>query len=74
MTTTYIATYRHHSIARAPQIKVTGTLAQAKRAAAREFGDGFIDHELAIYEDRGEDMMPDLVSTRRIGGRKWTDR
>jgi hypothetical protein len=72
--TTYIVSYRHHSVGRAPQIRVTGTLTQAKRAASREFGDGFLDHELTVHEVRGEgDWMPDhyLVASRRIGGRKW---
>jgi hypothetical protein len=70
MTTTYTATIRHHSISRAHEIAITGTLDAAKLAAIREFGDGFRDHEIAIYEDRGE-YLPRLVATRRVGGGKW---
>jgi len=67
--TTYTATLAHSSISRAPQIKVSGTLAAAKRAATGRFGDGFQDHEIRIHDEDG-----DLVASRRVGDRRWTDR
>lgn len=74
MTTTYIATIRHHSIGSAPEIEITGTLAQAKRAATARFGDGFQDHEIAIYR-RLENFAHDgiKVASRLCGDRRWTD-
>jgi hypothetical protein len=68
-TTTYTAGIRHHSVAQAPEITVTGTLAQAKRAATARFGDGFQDHELVILDTHG-----DVVATRRLDAARWTDR
>lgn len=65
---TYYATIRHHSIAQAREIVVVGTLAQAKRKATREFGDGFVDHEIVIGRAGG-----DIVSRRRIAERGWSD-
>jgi hypothetical protein len=66
----YKATIRHHSISRAPEIAIDGTLTQAKRAATARFGDGFNEHEIAIYEEGG--AFP--VATRRCDDRRWTDR
>lgn len=71
--TKFLATIRHHSISRARQIEISGTLTQAKVAAAREFGQEQRDYEIAIYEDM-DDRMPYLVATRRVAGRKWQDR
>lgn len=69
--TKFLATIRHHSISRARQIEIAGTLTQAKAAASREFGQEQRDYEIAIYEDLGA-RMPELVATKRVGGRKWT--
>lgn len=72
MSTTYSATIRHHSIACAPRIEVTGTLTDAKRAATRRFGGGFVDHEIIITDEQA--WPPEIVSTRRIGDTRWQDR
>ena len=71
--TKYLATIRHHSISRARQIEIVGSLTRAKAAASREFGQEQIDYEIAIYEDMG-DRMPDLVATKRVAARRWQDR
>jgi hypothetical protein len=69
--TKFTATIRHHSIARARQIEVTGTLTKAKQAAAREFGGEQRDYEIAIFEDwHGQ---PELVASRKVGASKWQD-
>lgn len=72
--TVYYATIRHHSIGSVRTIGVNGTLSQAKRRATREFGGGFIDHEIVIYEGCDDYYPGDIVATRRIGSRKWRDR
>jgi hypothetical protein len=70
--TKFVATIRHHSISRARQIEIEGTLTEAKRAAAREFDQEQRDYEIAIYADTSAgEYLPDLVATRRVGGRKW---
>ena len=71
--TKYFASIRHHSISRARQIEVDGTLTQAKSAASREFGQEQLDYEIVIYEDMG-DRAPYLIATRRVSDRKWQDR
>lgn len=63
---TYTATISHSSIASARVITINGTLAQAKRAASKEFGGGFLDHRIVIRNERG-----DLVAVRRIADRRW---
>ena len=65
---TYQATIRHHSIASARTITVTGNLTQAKRAATAEFGDGYNDHKIVIANDRG-----DIVASRTIADKSWTN-
>jgi hypothetical protein len=72
----YTATIRHHSIASAPEVEITGTLAQAKRAATARFGAGFRDHEIALHEryDAGHYYEDRLIATRVIGERRWIDR
>ncbi|OBS10777.1 hypothetical protein Thpro_020493 [Acidihalobacter prosperus] len=62
----YTATISHHSVSNARQIKIDGTLLQAKRAASREFGDGFIAHTIVILDERGE-----VVAARKIGENRW---
>ncbi|MDY0072505.1 MAG: hypothetical protein RBR77_07625 [Thauera sp.] len=64
--TTYTATIAHNSISAARVITIDGTLTQAKRAATKEFGDGFLDHVIVIRDQYGEP-----VATRRIGDAKW---
>lgn len=64
--TAYTATITHHSISSARVIEIDGTIAQAKRAATREFGDGFLDHIIVIRDQYGEP-----VASRRIGDRRW---
>ena len=64
----YTATIAHHSISRAREIKINGTLEVAKRRATKEFGDGFIDHEIIIREDREEG---EVIARRKIGERNW---
>ncbi len=66
----YRATVRHHSLAAHRSLLILGSLTDAKRAAAREFGAGFVDHEIVIFEDAGNE----IVSARRIGAARWTDR
>ena len=64
---TYIATVKHHSIAQHRSITLHNvTLTQVKQAATREFGAGFADHEIVIYDDNHN-----LVASRRIGDHKW---
>ena len=71
--TNYIATIRHHSISRAREIMISGSLTQAKRAASREFGAEQRDYYISIYEPVGHGMH-ELVSRKLVGTRKWQDR
>lgn len=71
--TTYLATIRHHSISRARQIEIAGSLSDAKRAAAKEFGEEQRDYEIAILAT-DHPSGPYVVSSRRVGGHKWNDR
>lgn len=73
--TIYYATIRHHSISRAPIIKIEGTLIQAKRKTTHEFGDGFNDHILTIFGSTpdGEIDRNWIISTRRISSTCWQD-
>jgi hypothetical protein len=66
----YTATISHNSIARAHVIDAGDTLQAAKRAASREFGDGFLDHQIVIY-DRQYREGSEAVATRRVGDRRW---
>lgn len=72
--TQYLATIRHHSISRARQIRIPGTLTEAMNKAAAEFGDEQRDYEIAIYEDMGDERMPKLVATRLVSGTEWRER
>lgn len=65
---TYIATIRHHSLAEAAEITITGPLTVAKKAATRRFGGGFRDHEIIISTPDGE-----IVARRQISERNWID-
>lgn len=66
--TIYIVTVEHHSISRHYQIDVEGTLTKAKRAATKEFGDGFLDHRISIYDKRRD--IP--IASRKIGDKRWS--
>lgn len=66
--TTFFATISHHSISRAREIRIDGTLTAAKRAATREFGDEFADYHIVISNERG-----DTIAKRRVGGGRWVD-
>lgn len=66
----YTATISHHSISRAREITVTGSLLAAKRAATKEFGGGFVDHEIDIYDVSFGDPAIH-AACRRIGERAW---
>ena len=70
---TYTATIQHHSISRAPVIPVGDDLAKAKRAATREFGDGFNDHTIVIMTEPTPANPSGVVATKRIGGGKWVN-
>ncbi len=61
----FTATLSHHSISRARSISAP-TLSSAKRKATQEFGDGFNDHRLVIYDEHGN-----LIASRRIDERRW---
>ena len=67
--TTYIATVEHHSIYCHYQIEVEGSLTKAKRAATKEFGDGFLDHQISIYDKRHCDTP---VASRKISSKRWS--
>jgi hypothetical protein len=74
----YVATIRHHSISRARVVPVGDDLTQAKRRATAEFGGGFIDHVIVILDNDARDDTGVLnhdavVSSRRVGSRKWQD-
>lgn len=64
--TIYTATITHHSIHSARVIEIDGTLTQAKRAATKEFGEGFLDHVIVIRDQYGEP-----VASRRVGDKSW---
>lgn len=67
----YTATIRHHSLSRVRVINAGSTLRGAKRRATQEFGDGFQDHTIVIF-----DIMTwgaPIAATRRIGDCRWTD-
>ncbi len=66
--TAYIATIRHHEIAHAREIKIEGTLTQAKRAATKEFGDERNEFLIVIAQDDGRG---EILASRRVGGGRW---
>lgn len=70
--TRYTATIAHHSISRAPVVPVGETLAAAKRAPTREFGDGFRDHEIQITDTTIRNPWEAVVARRKIGTQRWT--
>jgi hypothetical protein len=68
MTSPYIATIRHHSIARARSITTQGDLAAAKRAATAEFGDDQQDYILYIENSLGQP-----AAYRKLSSKRWTN-
>lgn len=71
--THHTATVKHHSISSARVIDCSADLTQAKRSAAREFSAEFRDYVITIiahYDDRA----PDIVATKYVGDRRWSDR
>ena len=62
------ATVVHSSISQHDSIDVSDDLSTAKRQAVREFGMGFVDHTIQIYDAETRET----VTERRIGGRKWS--
>ena len=70
--TTYQATIRHSSIARARVIDCGSDLNKAKTLATEEFGDGFRDHVIVIMEADGPHWGA-IVSSRVIGRKHWQD-
>jgi hypothetical protein len=71
MTSTFIATLRHHSLSTSAEITVKCTLAEAKRKAIAIFGDGFREHEICIYERRPGFARVELVARKRNDERYW---
>ena len=69
--TTYITTIRHHSLSAARNVKINGSLTQAKRAATREFGQEQRDYIIVIGQ-KHLDGSVDIVSSRRVGDKAWT--
>ena len=62
------ATVVHSSISQHDSIEVSDDLRTAKRQAVREFGMGFADHTIRIYDAETRET----VTERRIGGIKWS--
>ena len=67
---TYIATIRHHSIAAARSIEISGSLTQAKRAATKEFGQEQRDYIIVIGQKHLGGQV-EIVSSRRVGDKTW---
>lgn len=65
----YSATISHSSVSRARTIDAGNTLRGAKRRATMEFGDGFLDHVILIYDDTAS--AP--VAKRRVADSRWAD-
>jgi len=62
------ATVVHSSISQHHSIEVSDDLRTAKRQAVQEFGMGFVDHTIRIYDDETRQT----ITERRIGGIKWS--
>ncbi len=67
---TYRISVRHHSVADYRSLVILGSLTAAKSAATREFGGGFVDHEIVIFDVAANE----IISTRRIADDRWIDR
>lgn len=68
MTNVYTIGLSHHSISRSREVSYVGSLTGAKRKATAEFGDGFADHNVVIWDAAGH-----VVSSRKISDRNWTN-
>lgn len=66
----YTATICHHTIGRARVEGVGNDLEQAKKLADQEFGDGFLDHTIVIYD---RNNYGPAVAWRRIGDDEWSE-
>ncbi|CTQ47277.1 hypothetical protein [Roseibium aggregatum] len=69
----YSATITHHSIASTYTVDVGDNLIAAKRNASREFGDGFLDHTIIIFDGQERDYGggEDIVASKRVGAKRW---
>lgn len=65
----YSATISHSSISRARVIDAGNSLRSAKRRATMEFGNGFLDHAIVIWDS--DRSAP--VAKRRVADSRWTD-
>ena len=65
---TLMATVVHSSISQHDSIEVSDDLRTAKRQAAREFGGGFIDHTIRIYDSETRET----ITERPVGGGRWS--
>ena len=68
--TTYITTIRHHSLSAARNVEINGSLAQAKRAATKEFGQEQRDYIIVIGQKHLGGQV-EIVSSRRVGDKTW---
>ena len=62
------ATVTHYSIGSHYSIEVSDDLKQAKKQAAREFGGGFVDHTIRIYDSETRET----ITERPVGGGRWS--
>ena len=62
------ATVVHSSISQHYSIEVSDNLTIAKQQAAREFGGGYVDHKIRIYD--GETGQ--AITERLVAGRTWS--
>lgn len=70
----YIATLTHNNISRSRSIRISGSIAKAKLAAAREFGDEPGDCSIKIFPAAGaaSDLYP--VASRYVSEKRWRNR
>lgn len=64
---TYRATLKSSTYDPPPVITVEGTLPQAKRAATKEFGMGYLSDEIIIYDDQNK-----WVARRCVEDDRWS--
>lgn len=67
----FIATLEHSSI-HPRRMTVKGSLHAAKCRATRDWGDGFLDHTISIYEADDDVSPATLICRRRIADDSWT--
>ena len=61
------ATVVHGSISQHDSIEVSDDLPTAKRQAVREFGMGFVDHTIRIYDDETRETSGGSVASSGVG-------